>query len=528
MFYRILLNLLAISGRLCERKEKAPTLHRRAQITGSRTFLRRINSPRFPFLLDGSFPLSHNQSKAASEHLALYPAISTDESRVPSSINQQPENLKGRSNFDMKFLRLISIAALTSHTFSFDEQRVLQDDNTKTAHVTVATKKLEEFIEKTLKEWKMPGMSVAIVEGNETWLRVGFSILPRVSLSLLTFQGFGWDRKSDMRPVSPYQTLFYVGSLTKSFTAAAMAQIVENNVDFPDVQWDTPISSLLRDDFVLSDLCATEHITIEDALSHRTGYPAHDFVSWDSPRAATRGLRDLPMSAQPRSRFQYSNQMVTTVGYLIEKLYERANPYHFPTTLEQVMISKLWGPMNMFRTHFDFYSGVPSTAADELWYHNDSGSYVVVPHDTHRGHLGAGMAISCAQDFARYMSRMMDPNWGPISARAKAAIKAPHMVIAPSHPQYTGPYYYGLGWTGAVFEGEEVWFHDGQMREHRTEMWMAPGRNFSVVIMANANTPAVKIVLWKIIYDFFGVDEGRRFEVEKRFLPVCRAGTGTR
>jgi len=300
-----------------------------------------------------------------------------------------------------------------------------------------------------------------------------------------------------------------------------MSQLVDN-ANLPDVRWDTPISSIARDDFVLSDAWATEHITIQNALSHRTGYPHHDFVSWADARAATRGLRNLPMSAEPRTKYQYSNQLVTAVGYLITRLYY---PGLFwkqrgPGLLGSILRQKLWWPMGMFSTYlstlFPYRPDLYSNLADELWYHNDSGSFVAVPHDAHAGHEGAGMVISCVADYARYLGYMMDPDRGPISAAGKAALKTPRVVISPSQPPFTGPLYYGMGWAGGVLEGEEVWFHDGQMREHRTEMWMFPSKQFGVVIMANADTPAINIVLWKVIYDFLKVPQEQRLDFSKR------------
>lgn len=49
------------------------------------------------------------------------------------------------------------------------------------------------------------------------------------------------------------------------------------------LDWTTPISQIIPDDFVLSDAWATEHLTLEDALSHRTGLPRHDKSSASLP-----------------------------------------------------------------------------------------------------------------------------------------------------------------------------------------------------------------------------------------------------
>lgn len=56
--------------------------------------------------------------------------------------------------------------------------------------------------------------------------------------------------------VTPH-TLFFTGSTTKSFTAAGLSLLVDNSSDYAGVQWDTPISRLLPEDFVLSSDWAT-------------------------------------------------------------------------------------------------------------------------------------------------------------------------------------------------------------------------------------------------------------------------------
>lgn len=68
-------------------------------------------------------------------------------------------------------------------------------------------------------------------------------------------------------------TLFNCASMSKAFTAAAISLLVDDNEKYPDVQWNAPVSTLIRDDFALSDHRYTECVTIEDILSHRSGLP---------------------------------------------------------------------------------------------------------------------------------------------------------------------------------------------------------------------------------------------------------------
>jgi len=77
------------------------------------------------------------------------------------------------------------------------------------------------------------------------------------------------------RPVTN-STLFYAGSTTKSLTAAALSLLIDDEENFPDLQWSTTIKSLIPEEFVTEDEYATNHLTLEDFLSHRSGYGRHE------------------------------------------------------------------------------------------------------------------------------------------------------------------------------------------------------------------------------------------------------------
>lgn len=83
-------------------------------------------------------------------------------------------------------------------------------------------------------------------------------------------KAYGIARYPDEK-VTP-DTLFNAASMTKAFVASAASLLVDDEAH-PEVQWTTPVSKVLRDDFVLSDSRYTEMVTLEDILSHRSGLP---------------------------------------------------------------------------------------------------------------------------------------------------------------------------------------------------------------------------------------------------------------
>ena len=276
-----------------------------------------------------------------------------------------------------------------------------------------------------------------------------------------------------------------------------MSLLVDDNEKLPDVQWTTPISSLIRDDFVLSDPWATEHITVEDALSHRTGYSGHTMgINNSNPRECTRRLRHLPMSAEPRTVWQYSNYMFTALGHAMEVLTSK--------WLGDVFRENLWEPMGMHHTYLRREDAERSglSLAAEYWWDEDYKKFVLVPHlSDGRGREGAGMVISNVEDYSRYLDAMLYDKL-PISELGHAALKTPRMLL-PTGSVFEEPQFYSLGWAGGTVGGIHHWFHNGRIRKHVIEMRIVPQKQMSVVVMLNANDPAVASAMTRSIVSYY-------------------------
>lgn len=103
-------------------------------------------------------------------------------------------------------------------------------------------------------EYHVPGATIAVTCGTE----------PAIA------RGFGYSSLENNELCTP-DTLFDIASSAKSLTAAAVALLVEDNEHHAHLQYETPMCSLLPDDFVMSSAQHTETVTVEDVLSHRTG-----------------------------------------------------------------------------------------------------------------------------------------------------------------------------------------------------------------------------------------------------------------
>lgn len=109
-------------------------------------------------------------------------------------------------------------------------------------------------VETLMQSNRVPGLSIAIVWGDQ-----------------VKSTGYGFASVKSQEPCTA-DTLFDIASSSKSLTAAAIALLVED-AKFPGLQYDSLMSELLPDDFVMSDDLHTNTVTVDDLLGHHTGMP---------------------------------------------------------------------------------------------------------------------------------------------------------------------------------------------------------------------------------------------------------------
>ncbi|KAJ4246600.1 hypothetical protein NW762_013542 [Fusarium torreyae] len=380
---------------------------------------------------------------------------------------------------------LVSLACAQQITLQQDEAAGYGND-----HIPIADAAFEQYVQDKIAQWHVPGLAMAILDGNKTWTK-----------------GFGHASLGG-EAVTP-STLFYCGSMTKSFTAAALSLLIDQSHDYADIDWSTPVSKLLPE-FVLADDWATNHTTVADVLCHRTGYPRHDYAGpfLNSSVDMIHSFRHLPMAGEPREKWRYSNMMYGTMGYLVETLSN--------SSLADFFRDRLWHPMGMYDTylHLDDALASGNTLAVPYYWNNDTESLGPIPYRDEQSIAGAGLAKSTINDWSRYLRHMLEET-GPISKAGHHVLKQPHMVVVEADRLFTGPLYYGFGWFSSVFQDEQVWWHSGLVNSMMSIMLMVPSRNFGYVIIMNGETtPALDSIIAKTLYDFFDVPEEKRHDLE--------------
>lgn len=363
----------------------------------------------------------------------------------------------------------------------------------------VDLKGFREFVAKTMAEWKVPGMAVAIVKDGK----------------VIFAEGFGFRDAEQGLKVTPH-TIFPIGSCSKAFTAADVGILVDEG----KVGWDEPVRTYLPD-FKLQDEYASGHATPRDLLSHRTGLPRHDLM-WIGGQFDRRELYDriryLEMNKEFRSTWQYQNLMFVTAGYLVGKVDG--------SSWEDFTQRRILDPLGMKETNFSV--ALTQKSADfSRPYMEIKDKVAPVPFRDIAAVGPAGSINSNVLDMAQWV--LMNLNKGKsgdkqvVSEASMAQIQSPQMLI-PSPIRYDEVLYssYGMGWVIEPYRGHLLVWHNGGIDGFISQVALLPRENAGLVILSNLNGTILPVIVSNNIVDrLLGLDQ---VDWDKRFKDEVAKG----
>jgi CubicO group peptidase (beta-lactamase class C family) len=332
----------------------------------------------------------------------------------------------------------------------------------------------DEFLDKAMKDWKVPGLAVGIVVEGE----------------VVYAKGFGQRDIEEDLPVTT-KTLFAIGSCTKAFTTFLMGTLVDEG----KLEWDKPVAAFLPG-FKLYDEYATAHITPRDMVSHRSGLPRHDLVWYNnlttSREELVRRLRYLEPNKELRQTYQYNNLMFTAAGYMAGKLAG--------STWEEAVRTRIFEPLGMTRSNLTV---ADSQKSDDfaMPYSEDDGKIHRIPFRNINLVGPAGCINSCVDDMVRWV--IVHLNCGEFQGKRilKVAtckeMHTPQMVVAvlPDEPDIS-PSSYALGWMTDTYRGHYRVAHAGAIDGFVSGVTLFPYDHLGIVALANKTaTPLPGLVI---------------------------------
>jgi CubicO group peptidase (beta-lactamase class C family) len=276
----------------------------------------------------------------------------------------------------------------------------------------------------------------------------------------------GVKRLGGDEPIGP-DTPFVIGSISKSFTAIGVMQLVEAG----QVSLDGPISQHLPA-FAGKPSGA---ITIRQLLSHTSGYSTYQGHASEASESTGKGpiarradkMASTAPAYEPGATWEYSNANYQILGRLIEVVSGQAYPAYIESNILE--------PAGMVHSFVSDGQSHDAMATGHIpWF----GSKRPLPENrTSLGSAPQGGIIASASDLARYMLLLMNREDDIISAESKAAMMKPASEASP---------FYGLGWF-LDSEDETVW-HSGESPGVETVLTMMPAEGKGVVVLVNAGS----------------------------------------
>ncbi|MDZ4730096.1 MAG: serine hydrolase [Xanthomonadales bacterium] len=343
---------------------------------------------------------------------------------------------------------------------------------------------LYRFVAQGMDLWRVPGMSVTVVNKDE----------------VLFQQGFGQTATRDGLAVDEH-TLFAAASTTKAMVVAGILMLQDEGKlslsdpitqHLPEVQFGDPI--LNRD------------VTVADLLAHRTGLPSTDlwtFMQAMSLDEQISRLREVKPEASLRARLIYQNTMYELAGLLIERLSgERWDVF---------LMHRLWHAIGMRET-YGSREQIP-TIASHVWPYHFVGDELVLADWDFAANLAdaAGSVWTSAHDmglWAQFLLRNGVTAAGErlISEAGMAQMFEPMQLATVSdfYPtaELTQPHWrsYGLGWFQQDFQGRMINYHTGSLSGLIALIGLDRDNDKAVVILGNRDHAEMRhAVLWNVM-----------------------------
>jgi CubicO group peptidase (beta-lactamase class C family) len=309
------------------------------------------------------------------------------------------------------------------------------------------------------------------------------------------FRGHGVADIASNTPITE-DTVFRIASITKTFTAIAVMQLLEQG----RIDLDAPASDYLRAYRLIPAKASFRPATVRDLLTHTAGvpqmpHPARALMTLFAGSALTEGgesydlAQPLPtlaeyyggglrLIAEPGTRFTYGDHGFATLGQIVEDVSGKPLDRYFR---EHIFEPLGMGGSDLLRseevkarlaTGYKLRSHGVSPVTDRQW---------VTP--------GASSIYSTPKDMARYLAALAGGG-----ANSHGRVLEPATLATMFEPHYqTDPRVPGIGlaFMRSCFGAHLAVEHQGILPGFNSQIWLAPDDGFGVMAFTNGTRGAM-------------------------------------
>jgi CubicO group peptidase (beta-lactamase class C family) len=310
-------------------------------------------------------------------------------------------------------------------------------------------RELDERIEAAMARYHVPGVAVGIFYQGQEYVR-----------------GYGTTDVEHHTAVDG-DTLFRIGSVTKTFTGTAIMKLVEKG----KVRLDAPVRLYLPD-LQLADESVARRVTVRQLLNHSAGWLGDDYATYGTGDDAlgdyAAGMRWLKQLTPLGEILAYNNAAVNLAGRVIEVVTK--------TSYERAVETLVLQPLGL--KHSGFFT-------ERL-----AGNKIAMSHAVKNGH-----AVLDAASWT--FPRSLDPTGGLISSARDQLRYARFHLGYPAMQRDPGP---GgtlsievdgvcvTWWQRRTAEGVPVFQHMGSWGGQNSDLLIVPARGFAMSILTNSTS----------------------------------------
>ncbi|MCA1709740.1 MAG: beta-lactamase family protein, partial [Actinobacteria bacterium] len=322
---------------------------------------------------------------------------------------------------------------------------------------TATKRALGTVVKASMKRYQVPGVSIGIWHDGTEYLA-----------------GYGVTNIEFPLPVDN-ETLFQIGSTTKTITGTLVMQLVEEGI----VNLEDPVRKHLPK-FRLSDETAAKKVRIKHLVTHLGGWRGDYFKDTGRgsnalARSVTGMRREVPQLTPVGTLWAYNNAGFHVLGRIIEVL--RKKPY------EEVVNERIFEPLGMSNSYF-FSEDIIThkTALGHL--PSAEGIKIARPFGLPRAVNPAGGVTSTAADQIRWARFHLGHDLGP-DAKEVLSRRYIKQMQTSRHKVKSSFEEVGITWFMDRVGGTQVVRHGGSINGQMSAFLFVPKHDFAITVLTN-------------------------------------------
>lgn len=286
--------------------------------------------------------------------------------------------------------------------------------------------------------------------------RFSGSVLVAKNDTVLLQKGYGYQRLTDSS-LNKEQTAFQIASVTKTFTATLLLQLVKQQ----KIALNDKLSSYYK------GFSNGNSITIEHLLTHTSGL--HNFTESDTIISETDETRmvpylaSLPADFTPGSKWHYSNSGYVMLGFIIQKVCG--------LSYWQAVRRYLFEPLHMRGSGFDFthLNAIHKATGYESGTSSEQKAAVITDSTPP---FAAGAIYSTVADLYKWHKGLQHYQ----------VIDSTLATLAYTPGTYSN---YGYGWQIDSVYGDKMVSHSGAIAGFSSNLARIPARDLCIILLSN-------------------------------------------